>query len=275
VWDLAFAGDDAIVTGGDDGTAIVWDLATTKPRTTVDVDEYGVMAVAASPDGQMFAAAGWNYVVRIWNTNGELGCEFDELDSGVARIAFDESSSQLMAATWNGVTVYDVASCSVSSTKETHPDEDLYDASFDGAGQVVATLNDGGDRVEVHSLDADSPPRDTWDTNLSRLSAVDLSTDGRTLAAGVWYGGVILLDAVTGERRQTFESFGNVVDVALAGSDRLVAVSSDRWAPLVVPISDEALRESAAQLSSHQLTSEECSRLLPDELCEGWNGDFG
>ncbi|MET0993191.1 MAG: hypothetical protein ABWY20_03520, partial [Mycobacterium sp.] len=276
-WDLAFFDDEPwVVTGGNDGMAVIWDVSTAQPRTTVNVNEdgVGVNAVAASPDGRTFATGGWDGFVHTWSVTGEPGCTFDESSTVVAEVAFDESSRRLIAARWDGVTVYDLADCTVDpdSTKATHPDGDLKHAAFDLAGRLMATVDDSGQRVEVYQLDADSSPREFPVADIGQVNEVALSEDGQTLAAATLDRGLVVFETATGDRLQAFESLGSVVHVRAAGSDRLVSMSSNRAVPFLVPLSDTGLQELAGQLSSRQLTSDECARLLPEELCEGWVG---
>jgi WD40 repeat protein len=69
---LAFAKDKTLATGGADGTAILWDIATGKKKLTLNAEQ-PVQSVAFSPSGARLATGDRVGVVRVWNTaNGDL-----------------------------------------------------------------------------------------------------------------------------------------------------------------------------------------------------------
>ena len=68
VLDIAFSPSGGrAVTGGKDGTAIVWDLATGKKVGTLRGHEDWIVSVAFSPNGKIIATGSTDRTLRIWN----------------------------------------------------------------------------------------------------------------------------------------------------------------------------------------------------------------
>src|SRR4029077_6857121 len=56
-----------LVTGGWDGTIKLWDVATNKERKSFPLLAPGLQVLAISPQGDTFATAGAEQVVRVWH----------------------------------------------------------------------------------------------------------------------------------------------------------------------------------------------------------------
>jgi WD40 repeat protein len=92
-----------------------------------------------------------------------------------------------------------------------------------------------------------------WNSPFSRVSprpmaieAIAVSPDGKTIAAGDWAGGVILIDAETGQKLRTVDLEGNrttgVAHIAFSQSGNLVAVSAQTGRTHVFSATDWRLR---------------------------------
>ena len=77
VWVLSvgFSPDGAqIVSGGDDGTVRIWDVASGEQVAQLDGHAGGVLSVGFSPDGAQIVSGGDDSTVRIWDVaSGEAG----------------------------------------------------------------------------------------------------------------------------------------------------------------------------------------------------------
>jgi WD40 repeat protein len=72
VFCLAFAKDKTLATGGADGTAILWDIASGKKKHALNAEQF-VQSLAFSPSGARLATGDRVGAVRVWGTaNGEL-----------------------------------------------------------------------------------------------------------------------------------------------------------------------------------------------------------
>jgi WD40 repeat protein/class 3 adenylate cyclase len=65
---LATFGDDRVVSGSADGTAMVWDVGARKAVATLPAHAGGVLNVAVSPEGGLIATAGYDGVATLWDT---------------------------------------------------------------------------------------------------------------------------------------------------------------------------------------------------------------
>ena len=74
VFGLDFSPDSSrIATGGDDGKAIVWEVASGKALLTLTGHQEPVRGIAFSPDGSLLATASFDGTARIWEaTTGQL-----------------------------------------------------------------------------------------------------------------------------------------------------------------------------------------------------------
>lgn len=68
IWTVAVSGDGRrAVTGGDDRTVIVWDLATGTALHAPDVAQDTIRAVAVNGDGSLAVIGGGNAAAVVWD----------------------------------------------------------------------------------------------------------------------------------------------------------------------------------------------------------------
>src|SRR5450759_1578971 len=68
VWAMAVTPDGRqIITGGDDGTARLWDRASGRLQTTLTAHTGPVWAVAVTPDGRQIVTGGGDGTARLWD----------------------------------------------------------------------------------------------------------------------------------------------------------------------------------------------------------------
>ena len=102
---LCFAADArTLLTGDSEGTLVLWDLETKKPRLTVKAAHRGPLkAVACCSDGRTLASGGEDGTVKLWETvtGGEL-LTFAAKSGAVTALAFAADGSALAAGHANG-----------------------------------------------------------------------------------------------------------------------------------------------------------------------------
>jgi WD40 repeat protein len=115
VMSLAWAahGDMAVVSGGADRRAIVWDTMNYSALTTFTVHTSSVEVVSWAADGQTVASSSLGGAVRVWNgaSGQELHNYFQDVNAPMRALAFAPTGTQLavggddgIICLWNGTT---------------------------------------------------------------------------------------------------------------------------------------------------------------------------
>jgi hypothetical protein len=145
-----------LVTGSDDKTARVWDLATGKLLQTLRPpqgagDEGKVYAVALSPDGATVAVAGWikagesgHSIYLFDRADGRLVRRLGGLPNAINHLAFSADGRYLAAALGrnNGIRVYRSAD-GQEIARDTEYGDNSYSVDFDRSGRLLSTSYDG------------------------------------------------------------------------------------------------------------------------------------
>ncbi|MBO0764063.1 MAG: WD40 repeat domain-containing protein, partial [Hyphomicrobiaceae bacterium] len=189
VTSAAFARDGAhVLTGSEDGTLKLWDLATTRLVRTFSGHKGGVTVVALSPDGSRALSGSKDKTVRLWEvaTGRLIRTVYAHLDSSseVSSVAFSPDGKHLLSSSRGEGTAK------------------LWDAD---TGRLV--------RMFRH------PTKSAFNSN---VSAAVFSPDGtRVATGGVGDHMVSLWDAETGQSLATFgklpdDTFGYRVSLAFS-----------------------------------------------------------
>jgi len=97
---LAFSSDSkTLLTGSEDHTARLWDMASGKLRLPPIVHARGVQAVAFSPDDRLIATGCKDQSARIWDAaTGKLICTPRRLGTAVRVVAFSHDGKTLFSS---------------------------------------------------------------------------------------------------------------------------------------------------------------------------------
>jgi WD40 repeat protein len=184
-----------LVTGSEDKTVRVWDLASGQLLRTLrppigEGNEGKVYAVAMSPDGELVAAAGWtgynwegsNSIYLFERRSGRLLRRLPGLPEVIKDLAFSPDGSRL-AATLGGA--FGLRVFQMPNGRELGKDEsygnDGVGAAFAADGRLVTASFDGKIRLydrDLHLLASASAPGG------KRPYSVEFSPDGRKIAVG-------------------------------------------------------------------------------------------
>lgn len=228
-------------------------------------------ALAFSPPGNRLAAATDSGELKVWDLfSGELSHSFrtaeEELGVAYPAVAFSPPDGRYLAATsriwldeygeyWGAVRLWDLTSETEEPRTLTGTNHwSMTGVSFSPDGGVLAASRQegmgGGGSVKVWEmisreilLDIPSP---------DRITSVDYSSDGRTLA-GSSYGIVILWDASSGMEMNIFQvSGGPVWGVAFSPDGHLLAARGDFSVNLVNPENGDTLftLDGSSEISS-------------------------
>ncbi|MFI5378271.1 MAG: family 16 glycoside hydrolase [Tepidisphaerales bacterium] len=86
-----------VVSGSDDMTVRVWDLAAGKQTHCFEGHTGAVTSVAFSPDGKLVASGSEDHTARVWElATGRLICQFDRASDRVNCVAFSASGKSLL-----------------------------------------------------------------------------------------------------------------------------------------------------------------------------------
>ncbi len=182
-----------LVTGSEDKTVRVWDLASGRLLGTLrppigEGKEGKIYAVAISPDGELVAAGGWTSpsapenIYLFDRLSGRLLRRLTGLPDVVNHLAFSPDGSRLAAILGgsNGLRVFHLP-----DGGEVARDVDYGDASYGVAfaadGRIVTTSGDGNIRLydrDLHLLKSASAPGGQLPYDIA------FSPDGRRLAVG-------------------------------------------------------------------------------------------
>ena len=183
-----------IVTGSDDKTLRVWELATGRLLQTIRVpigpgNEGKVYALASSPDGRTIACGGFTGpdggeqpIYLLDRATGRMLRRITGLSKVTYQLVFSADGSFLAASLSgeNGLRVYKTADGSLIAT-DTDYGGDSYGADFDAQGRLVTASYDGFIRLydSDFKLLAKKQARGG-----SRPFAVSFASDGRQIAVG-------------------------------------------------------------------------------------------
>jgi WD40 repeat protein len=236
VVDVAFAADGGrLLSGGEDGTAILWDLVGRKELRRFERPRNGrgtVTSVAFSPDGRRVLTGGSPDAVRVWDlaTGQELHTLLGHT-ADVLRVTFSPDGRRVASADKHGtVRVSDLASGKEDWHVAEHGVAEALRFSPDGR-QLLTTASPGGARLWDAATGA---PLRRLDAN-GRSAA--LSPDGRTLFLG-GDDGTVSRTALNAPDGAAFR-FGKrhqdrVSTLAVAPSGHLLASASDRDGQIIL-----------------------------------------
>ncbi|MHC4547768.1 MAG: WD40 repeat domain-containing serine/threonine protein kinase [Planctomycetota bacterium] len=188
-----------VVTGGNDGTARVWEVASGREKMRLEGHQGAVGSVAFSPDGRMVATADGDGRARLWDAARGREIRSVEHGSSVGEVHFLARGRWLLTVGKDNVVRIWGADNGELIDSLRHA-EDILECAPSPEGRTVLTRTVTG-RVRAWTPGVKSAPRVVQREGSVRALAV--SRDGAWMLTGV-QGGTIRIEAVrTGEVRTT------------------------------------------------------------------------
>ena len=249
VTDVAFSADGTtLVSCGSflDPRIHVWEVASRNRVTTID---YGVNAVALSPDGRTLAS-GSNDGIELWDpeTGTQKAAMYESQGVWDAlSVAFSPDGGTLASGSSgdNTVRLWDVATATNTATFKGHKDQ-VRSVSFSPDGQTVAS-GSWDHTIKLWDVATGSNVA-TLESHESWVFSVTFSPDGRTVASASTDGTVRLWDLQT-DMVTTLEGHGGEVFSVAFSPDgtRVASGSSDA----TVKLWDVATGNAATVAAGH------------------------
>jgi WD40 repeat protein len=215
---VTFAPDGKLLaSSSDDGTIILWDVATGKRRATLKMA--GAAPLAFSPDGKTLAAGGWPDIT-LWDVaTGKVKATLKGHTAFVRCVAFSPDGKTL-------------ASGADSKT-----------VSFSLAADTTIKLWDVGTGKERATLKGHTAP----------VYSVAFSPDGKTLTSGSWDKTIRLWEAATGKEKKALKQSDHVTALAFSPDGKTLASGRTRASESDerVRVLDAATGEDRAALKGH------------------------
>jgi WD40 repeat protein len=249
---------DRVATGGDDGTARLWNATTGAAHATL-THGGGVNAVAFNGDGRIVATGGVDGTVRLWDTGTNRLLAKLTGHASVNAVAFSHDDTNIATGHSDGTArIWDASTRHSRATLTGHKGP-VYAVAFGPTGRTLATGGDdnttrlwdsvthqttaivAGHTGEVFAV-AFSPDGSTlatgsadgtsriWNTNTTEtvailtghtrvVRAVAFATDGRTIVTASWDGTVRLWSTATHEPVATLTGHTDQVLAAAMSPD--------------------------------------------------------
>ncbi len=210
---VAFSPDGrTLASGSQDETVRVWDIGAGTQKFKLTAHTNNVTGVAFSPDGRMLASSSTDWTIRLWDAaTGDLQKFFGGQRGIIHCLAFNPDGRTLAGGGDDGaIRIWDVRTRALRRTLEGHASL-IKSIAFSPDGRTIAS---GSWDHTLRLWDSNSGDhRQTIDGHTGKIWSMDFSPDGQSLAIGSgspfpWgeYDHVRILDASTGELRQTLET---------------------------------------------------------------------
>ncbi|MCK4897486.1 MAG: PQQ-binding-like beta-propeller repeat protein, partial [Anaerolineales bacterium] len=244
--------DKTVFAGIDDGTVILWDLATGQILWEQQAHTLEVNDVAFSPDGQ-FIAATFDDRIMFWHTaNGQLIRQIESIAID-QKIVFSPTGNQFATIGKEEVgrlVFWDFTSG--EAIREFDRGSNIEDITYTADGSAILIASNDG---VLTLLDAQTGQviyevQQDLGTSAGALRFVAFSPDGTRVIVAFSNAGVLVWDLATGDLLQHFRYEGGVFSLAFHPEDGAVLTGGQGIVRTINPQTGEILRANTAHSSA-------------------------
>src|SRR5208282_2958308 len=173
----------SLVSGSDDTTVRLWDLASGKELRRLEGDTYRVGSVAVSPDGRSLASGSWDKTIRLWDlASGKELRRLEGHTDTVYSVAFAPDGRSLASGSGdNTIRLWDLASGKELRRLEGHTGR-VRSVAFAPDGRSLAS---GSEDKTIRLWDlASGKELRRLEGHTGAVHSVAFAPDGRSLASG-------------------------------------------------------------------------------------------
>ncbi|HTB96600.1 MAG TPA: c-type cytochrome domain-containing protein [Terracidiphilus sp.] len=198
IYSVAWSPDGKLIASGSyDKLVKLWDAASGKETLTLQDHIDAVFAVAFSPDGKRLATASQDRTVKIWNVaTGKRLYSLSDASDGLTSIAFSPTGDEIAAVGYDKtIYIWKLAEDDGQLIRSLIADEDsLLSLAWSPDGKsIVTSSSDRSIRFRDTSLNLTG----VIDHQPDWVETLDLSPDGKWLAAGRYDGTLSLYDTIS------------------------------------------------------------------------------
>lgn len=216
---------ETLISGGDDQTVKLWDLATGKLQQTLSGHDRPVESVEISPDGKTLISGSWDGTIKRWDlVTGELQQTLFAHDDFITSVAISPDGETLASGSRDGtIKLWDLATGEQRQTLSGH---DVSHLAMHPNGQTLISGEYGVGVAKIWNLTT-GELQQTLRGYPDTIGSFEISADGQTLVVGhhellapPWIrrdNTIVLWNLMTGELQQVlpgFESNSNLAAIS-------------------------------------------------------------
>jgi Tol biopolymer transport system component len=208
IYSVAWSPDGKLIASASyDKMVKLWDAATGKELRNLQDHIDAVFAVAFSPDGRRLASASQDRTVKIWDVStGKRLYTLSDASDGLTSLAYSPGGDKLAAAGYDKtIYIWQLGSDDGHLLHSLIADEDsVISLAWSRDGKTLVTAS--SDR-SIRFRDAELDLMGVADRQPDWVEALDISPNGKWLAAGRYNGSLSVYDAMTFKESRSMTIF--------------------------------------------------------------------